>query len=64
MVDYDLMIKGGTIVTASDTCNADIGIRGGKICAVAESGLGSAHKIIDATGCLTSAPMEQTRLIV
>jgi len=30
-VDYDLVIRGGTIATAADMFEADIGIRGGKI---------------------------------
>ena len=35
---YDLAIRGrGTVATASDTFKADIGIRGGRIAAVAET---------------------------
>lgn len=33
---YDLVVKGGTVVTASDSYPADIGIRAGKIAAVGE----------------------------
>lgn len=33
---FDLVVKGGTVVTASDSYKADIGIRAGKIAAVGE----------------------------
>ena len=36
MPDYDLVIRGGTVVTASDTYRADIGIRGGRIAAIGD----------------------------
>ena len=36
MPDFDLAIRGGTVVTATDTLRADIGVRGGRIAAVAE----------------------------
>ena len=36
MPDYDLIIRGGTVVTASDQFRADIGIRAGRIAALAE----------------------------
>lgn len=51
MSDYDLVIRGGTVVTASDTLRADVGIRDGRIIAVAEK-LDDAERIIDATGLL------------
>lgn len=47
----ETIIRGGTIVTASDVFTADIGISGGRIVALAES-LGDANEIIDATGLL------------
>jgi dihydropyrimidinase len=34
--DFDLVIRGGTVATASDTFRADIGIRDGRIAALAE----------------------------
>ena len=37
MADYDLIIRGGTVVTASDQFRADIGIRAGRIAALAEA---------------------------
>ena len=37
MPDYDLIIRGGTVVTASDQFRADIGVRAGRIAALAES---------------------------
>lgn len=48
---FDLVIRGGTIATASDVMKADLGISGGRIVAMAD-GLGDAREIIDATGRL------------
>ena len=36
MPEYDLIIRGGTVVTASDQFRADIGIRGGRIATLAD----------------------------
>ncbi len=36
MSDYELAIRGGTVVTESDCFRADIGIRGGRIAAIGE----------------------------
>ncbi|KRB62067.1 dihydropyrimidinase [Rhizobium sp. Root708] len=46
---FDTIIKNGTVVTACDTFQSDVGIRGGKIAALAAS-LDSADEIIDASG--------------
>jgi dihydropyrimidinase len=51
MPDYDLAIRGGTVVTAADTLRADVGIRDGVIVAVAEKIEGAA-KEVDASGLL------------
>ncbi len=51
MSDYDLIIAGGTVVTASDTVRADVGIRDGVIAAVAQR-LDGGAKVIDASGLL------------
>jgi dihydropyrimidinase len=51
MSDFDLIIAGGTVATASDTFRADVGIRDGRIVALGE-GLTSAAQTIDATGHL------------
>lgn len=51
MADYDLIIKGGTVATATDTFKADIGIRDGRIAALG-LGLDGAAKTLDATGKL------------
>lgn len=48
MSEFDLVIRGGTVGTASDVFKADIGIRDGKIVALGEN-LGPARKEIDAT---------------
>jgi dihydropyrimidinase len=46
---FDTIIRGGTIATAADTFEADVGITGGKIAALAK-GLKGARKVIDARG--------------
>lgn len=51
MADFDLLIRGGTCVTAADTFRADVAIRSGRIVATGEN-LGSADKVIDASGLL------------
>ena len=48
MADMDLVIRNGTVATASDTFRADVGIRDGKIVALGEKLTGAAA-IIDAT---------------
>lgn len=50
MSEYELVIKGGTVVTAADVFVADIGIIGGRIAAIGTS-LGGA-RTIDAAGLL------------
>jgi dihydropyrimidinase len=50
MADYDLVVRGGTVVTASDVVRADVGIAGGRIVAVADSLTGT--NSIDADGLL------------
>lgn len=52
MDTYDLVIRGGTVVTASDTIKADVGIRDGRIVAVAESIEAPSTKVVDASGLL------------
>lgn len=50
MKTFDVIVKGGTVVTASDTFKSDIGIKNGKI---VEMGLDlgtEAEQILDATG--------------
>jgi dihydropyrimidinase len=51
MVEFDLIIKAGTVATASDTFRSDVGILGGKIVALADS-LNGAKRTIDASGKL------------
>ena len=50
MADYDLIVRGGTVVTASDQFAADIGIRAGRIATIADQLDGG--PAIDATGLL------------
>jgi dihydropyrimidinase len=51
MPDFDLAIRGGTVATAADVFRADIGVREGRIVAVAER-VESAARTIDASGLL------------
>ena len=50
MAEYDLIIRGGTVVSETDQFAADIGIRGGQIEALARSLTGG--PILDASGLL------------
>ena len=45
---FDMIIKGGTVATASDTFRADVGIRDGRIAALGDD-LSGGDQIIDAT---------------
>ena len=49
--DFDLVIRGGTVVTAADTMRCDVGILDGKVIALAER-LGAGRNEIDAGGKL------------
>ena len=50
---FDTIIKNGTVVTATDTCTADVAIANGKIVALgADLPAQNATKILDATGKL------------
>ncbi len=51
MAEFDLAIRGGTVVTAADTIRCDIGIRGGKIVQLSEN-IRTAAKDIDASGLM------------
>ena len=51
MSKLDLAIRGGTVVTASDTFRADVGVREGRIVAVAAE-IEEATREIDASGLL------------
>ncbi|RPG36680.1 MAG: hypothetical protein CBC34_019170 [Hyphomicrobiaceae bacterium TMED74] len=51
MALFDLIIKGGTVSTATDTFTCDLGIKDGKISALGTD-LGEAAEVIDATGRL------------
>jgi len=53
MADFDLVVKGGTAVTASDIFACDIGVRDGRIAALADRiDEAEAASVIDATGKL------------
>lgn len=51
MPDFDLAIRGGTLVTATDTFRADLGIRDGRIAGIAER-ITDAARTLDASGLL------------
>lgn len=51
-MEFDTLIQGGTIVTASDTYAADLGIRDGRIAAIAQAlPRESARQTLSAEGC-------------
>jgi dihydropyrimidinase len=50
-MSFDLVIRGGTIATASDVTKADLGIKDGRIAAIAEH-IADGEVVIDATGRL------------
>ena len=49
MADYDLVIRNGTLATASDVFRADLGVVDGRIAAIGAR-LGSGSREIDAEG--------------
>lgn len=51
MANFDIIIRGGTVVTSADSAQCDVGIKDGKIAALATN-LGSADRVIDADGRL------------
>ncbi|OJU52837.1 MAG: dihydropyrimidinase [Mesorhizobium sp. 61-13] len=51
MLDFDMIIRGGTVVTAGDTMRCDVGIRDGRIAALGTD-LGRAAETVDAHGML------------
>jgi dihydropyrimidinase len=51
MQPYDLLISGGTIVTATDTMQADLAIRDGVVAAIGRD-LGPAKRVVEASGKL------------
>jgi dihydropyrimidinase len=51
MAQFDTVIRGGTVATASDTYQADVAISGGRIAAIGES-ITDADEIVDAAGLL------------
>ena len=51
MSEFDLVIKGGTVATASDVVPCDVGIKDGKVLRLADD-LGDAAEVIDARGKL------------
>ena len=51
MKHFDTVIRGGTVVTAADSVECDVGIIDGRVAALG-LGFGDADRIIDATGKL------------
>src|SRR3569833_601044 len=50
-MSFDLIIRGGTVATASDTFVSDVGVKDGRIAALGRD-LGPAQEVIDAAGLL------------
>jgi len=51
MAAFDTIIRHGTIATAGETYQADVGIREGRIVAIGEK-LADADKVVDATASI------------
>jgi len=51
MSNYDMIIRGGTVATTSDTFDSDIAIKDGRVVAMGHD-MGDAERIIDAEGML------------
>jgi len=51
MEGFDLVVRGGTVVTATETMRADVGVRGGRVVALAEA-LPAEGRVVDAGGLL------------
>src|SRR5438874_3564250 len=50
---FDTVIRNGTVVTATDTCLADVGVNGDKVTAIAaQLPAETTSKVVDAAGCL------------
>src|SRR6058998_2553632 len=50
---FDTVIRNGTVVTAIDTCLADVGVNGDKVTAIAaQLPAENTSKVVDAAGCL------------
>ncbi len=54
MNPYDLILRNADIATVGDRYRADIGVRDGRICAIAQQLDGSAAREIDAAGRLVT----------
>ena len=52
MKKFDLVIKNGTVVTASEMFSADVGVQDGKIVAIAKNIEADADEVYDAAGKL------------
>lgn len=50
MSDYDLLLRGGTLVGDADLMRADLAVADGRIVAVGSDLVGSAHEEVDVTG--------------
>ena len=63
MADYDLVIRGGSVVTAVDRMTADVGVRGDRIVALGDD-LGKGRDEIDASGASWFCPVVSTAIAI
>ena len=52
---YDLIVAGGTVITARKSARRDVCVRGGRIARIGETtrrSRAAAEKVVDAAGCL------------
>jgi dihydroorotase len=50
MANYDLILKGGTVVNHDGAGQRDVGVRAGRIAAIGQLGTGSAGEVVDCRG--------------
>jgi allantoinase len=55
MTRYDLLVRGGDVVTGAGTHRADVAVADGQIVEVVPDTVGEAARVIDATGCFVMA---------
>ena len=60
-MEFDLVIRGGTVVTAADVGKSDVGVKDGRIVALGED-LPRAASEIDASGLLVSNGRDGARI--
>lgn len=59
---YDLILRGGEVITPSGRGRADVGVRGGKIAAIGDLGQATADAVFDTTGLMVLPGLIDTQV--